>query len=480
VDYSQSHPACCWIHGAKRQGDRGCPLIDPATGEVFAESTIADGRLVDAALKSSEEGLIGWRSTPATERARIMHGLADAVRLELELFAALVSQEVGKPLQSAREEVSNAASLFDYFAEESMRLAGHIPLMGYSREHVLIVREPVGVVVAITPFNYPMSTLACKMGPALSVGCTMVAKPDEHTPLSTLKLAETASRSGLPPGVFNVVTGPGTETGRMLVDHPLPRLITFTGSSEVGKEIQVLSSKWVRKVVLELGGNCAAIVCRDAPWEDFLPRFVSQCMKNTGQYCYRISRAYVAEEVYDDFLGRFVKLADDLRVGHPREPGVDLGPLNNGEVLAKVQSQVDTALREGARLAIGGKPLNLDRGGFYYPPTVLTGVRPGMSILREEVFGPVAIVSPFEDVSDAVRAANDTPYGLAAYVFSKDLGNALDLAGQLEVGSVWINRMHQAYPEAPFGGMKESGLGREKSRFGLEEFTEMKTIYLSY
>lgn len=480
MDGSRSLPYSCWIHGASARGSATFPLVDPATGEVFAETTVADARLVDGAVRSSEEGLKIWRATPAAERARILHALAESVRRQSETLGRLVSREAGKPLIAAREEAMNTASLLDYFAEESLRLLGQIPLMGYQREQVLIVREPVGVVVAITPFNYPLSTLACKMGAALSVGCALVAKPDEHTPLSTIKLAEMGSQCGLPPGVFNVVTGPGPETGRLLVEHPVPRLITFTGSTDVGKEIQAVSARWARKVILELGGHCPAIVCGDAPWRDFLAQFVSQCLKNSGQYCYRISRAYVVDSIYGEFLREFVELASRLKVGPPDDPEVQLGPLNNEDVLAKVQSQVETAVAEGARIEIGGRPLNRPGGGFYYPPTILTGVEPGMSIMREEVFGPVVMIGSFESLSGAVRAANSTRYGLAAYVFSKDLGNALDLAGQLEVGSVWINRIHQSYPEAPFGGMKESGLGREKSRFGLEEYTELKTIYLSY
>ena len=480
MDDSRSLPYLCWIHGESAEGSARHPLVDPATGQVFAETTVADSRLVDVAVRSCEEGLKKWRRTPAVERARILHAFADSVRRQSEMLGRLLSREVGKPLNAAREEALNAASLLDYFAEEGMRLAGHIPLLGHQREQVLVIREPVGVVVAITPFNYPLSTLACKMGAALAVGCTLVAKPDEHTPLSTIKLAELASQSGLPAGVFNVVTGPGPETGRLLVEHPVPRLITFTGSTEVGKEIQAVSSRWVRKVILELGGHCPAIVCEDAPWREFLPQFVSQCLKNSGQYCYRISRAYVADDIYDEFLREFVEFVGHLRVGPPHDPSVHLGPLNNGDVLSKVRGQVETAVAEGARIEIGGRPSTRPEGGFYYPPTVLAGVEPGMSIMQEEVFGPVVIISPFHSLSDAVLAANGTPFGLAAYVFSGDLGNGLDLAGQLEVGSVWVNRIHQSYPEAPFGGVKESGLGREKSRFGLEEYTELKTVYLSY
>lgn len=470
----------CFIHGRERTEGVSLPLVDPSTGEVFAHATAAGDNLVDEALSSARESFKTWRATHASARSEALHALADGLRKERESLALTVSMEAGKTLSTAGDEVLSAAALLDYFAEEGLRLAGRIPLMGYHRERVLIVREPVGVVGAITPFNYPLSTIACKLAPALAAGCTLVAKPDEHTPLSTLRMARLALEAGLPPGVFNVVTGTGDGAGRRLVDNPVPRLLTFTGSRDVGKEILATSGRYVRKVILELGGHCPAIVARDAPWKDFLPQIVSQSLKNCGQYCYRISRIYAAREIYDEFLKAFVEAASALRVGPATDPFVDVGPLNNEKILLKVETQVKAASREGARIESGGARPDVPSGGFYYSPTVLTGVTPGMRISQEEVFGPVVLISPFTEIEEAVREANRTPYGLAAYVFTKDLAGALDWADRLEVGSVWVNRIHQAYHEAPFGGMKESGLGREKSPYGIEEFTELKTIYLSY
>jgi len=480
VGNCHSRSYACWIHGEERVGEERYPLIDPSTEEVFAEVTAAGEPLVDSAMNSARESLKSWQSAPASRRAGILHSWATVIREAREELALLVCREVGKPLPHARDEVLNAASLLDYFAEESLRLTGRIPLMGYEREQVLIIRQPLGVAAAITPFNYPLSTLACKVAPALAVGCTVVAKPDEHTPVSTLRVAQLALQAGMPPGVFNVLTGPGTPTGRLIVEHPTPRVISFTGSTEVGKEIQALSARWVRKVILELGGHCPAIVCDGSPWRDILPQLVSQSLKNSGQYCYRTSRIYVAENIYDEFLGEFIGLSKQLRLGPPLEPGVDLGPLNNAEILSKVRTQVDAAVQEGAAVECGGSSVAPFRHGFYYSPTVLTGVKPEMSIMHEEIFGPVVIISPFDEVQKAVDEANATRYGLAAYLFTRDLADALEWANRLEVGSVWINRIHQAYPEAPFGGMKESGLGREKSPFGIEEYTELKTIYLCY
>ncbi len=469
----------CLVQGKRIESDRWSPIVDPATGETFGEAAVAGAPEVEWALRSAEGAFDGWRRLSAHERTEALHSLAERIREDERNLTAILSREVGKPIHAASREVMSAAATIDYFAEENPRMAGEIPLLGNSRQHVLILREPLGVVVAITPFNYPLSTLACKMAPALAVGCTVVVKPDEHTPLSTLRVAELALEAGIPPGTLNVVTGAG-ETGRLLVDHATPKLITFTGSTAVGKEILSISAKWVRKVVLELGGNCPAILCADTPWRDILEDLVRQSFNNCGQYCYRISRIYVPDAIYSDFLPEFVRMVSNLRVGSPEDPETDIGPLNNLQILSSVQKQVEGAVGEGATVEIGGSRAGVSEGGFYYLPTILTGVRAAMPIMREEVFGPVTMVRPFKDIGQAVREANATPYGLAAYLFTKDIGAALDLMGRLDAGSIWVNKVHQAYLEAPFGGMKESGLGREKSRFGIEEFTELKTIYLSY
>lgn len=480
VQDSQLITHACWIDGKEVYGERTYHLLNPSNGQVFAHATQAGEDLVDLALTAAQKSFGSWRSTPASFRTDTLGVLASLVRREKDALAGALSEEVGKPVRAATDEVLSAAHLIDYFAQESLRLAGHIPSLGYPREQVMIVREPVGVVVAITPYNYPLSSLVCKVAPALAVGCTVVAKPDEHTSLTTLRLARLATEAGLPAGAFNVVTGFGAETGRLLVDHPVPRLIAFTGSTVVGKEIQTVSAKYVRKVVSELGGHCPAIVCADAPWLELLPKIVSQSFKNCGQYCYRISRVYVAEEIFKDFLSEFVNLTSQLRVGPAGNPDTDLGPINNRQAFAKLNEQIEAAIGEGAHVEVGGAPVRLDSNGFYYPPTVLTGVKPGMGIMQEEVFGPVVIISSFTDAELAIEEANNTPYGLGAYLFTSDLANALEWAGRLEAGSIWVNRIHQAYPEAPFGGMKESGLGREKSRYGVEEYTELKTVYFCY
>ena len=471
---------CCWIHGEEREGSARRPLIDPCTGDVYAEAAGADAELVDLAMESALGALPGWRARSVHERAAILRLVAQSIRSRGEGLAQLLSREVGKPLVAARDEVLSTAALFEFFAEEASRLSGRIPLLGIEREHVMVLREPVGVVLAITPFNYPLSTLSAKVAPALAAGCTVVAKPDEHTPASTLEVARLAVDAGLPPGVFNAILGDGPVTGRSAVNHPIPRMVTFTGSTEVGKEIQRACAETVKRVVLELGGNCPAIVCADAPWKSLMPQVISQCFKNSGQYCYRISRLYVAQGIFDEFVEELIRHSEALRLGPPDVPETDLGPLNNAEILERVECQVRQALSEGARLRSGGGGARPRSPGFYYPPTILVDEGRRAGIRREEVFGPVVVAMPFDDPEEALADANASPFGLAGYIFTSDLALALDLVGRLEVGSIWVNRIHQAYAEVPFGGMKESGLGREKSGYGLEEFTELKSVYLSY
>lgn len=470
----------CWINGDLNRGERFLPLVDPSTGLTFALAEAADERTVDAALESAARAFITWRKNTAAERAGCLHRMAAALRDRSDEFAAALSLEAGKPFHAAADEVLSTATLFDYYAEEGLRLTGEIPLLGHPREHVLVVREPVGVAAAVTPFNYPLSTLACKAAPALAAGCAVVAKPDEHTPVCTLMLARAGSRAGLPPGAFNVVLGPGSEAGHVLARHRIPRIVTFTGSSRVGKLIQAESARYARKVVLELGGQSPAIVRADADWRQALPQIVGQAYKNCGQYCYRISRVYVEASIFEPFLAALEDTVSRLRVGPASAPDTEIGPLNNADILARVESQVERAMKAGARLVLGGGRPESPRGGFYYLPTILTEDADHAPAATEEIFGPVLILTPFRDAAEVIRQCNATPYGLAAYLFTGNLGEGLHWAKELEVGSVWVNRVHGAYHEAPFGGRKESGLGRERSRFGLEEFTELKTIYVSY
>lgn len=469
----------CWIDGSERFAESWMAVCDPASEEPFAHVPVCEAAWVHRAVAGAVQAQRAWKKAHPQHRRHVLRSVAHLVRAHKEDLSDLLSRETGKPRGAAAAEVDNTAQLINYFAEEAYRLSGLLPLLGDPGRHTLVVREPVGVVAAITPFNYPLSTLICKAAPALAVGCAVVAKPDEHTPLSTLTLAKLSSTAGLPPGLFQVVTGPGPLTGAALVDHPDVRCISFTGSTEVGKEIQHRAASGVKRLILELGGTCPALICEDADWRAHLPAMVAQAYKNSGQYCYRITRFYVARSLWEAFVPEFTERVMRLRVGPPQEPDVDLGPLNHRDILRRVEDQVSRARESGATVRQAPLPDRLIRG-FYYPPTVITDLPAHSALLHEEIFGPVTLLIPFHDEAQAVAEANRSPYGLAAYVFTLDLSKGLRLAHDLEAGSVWINGIHQALPEAPFGGMKQSGLGREKSRFGVEAFTELKTIYMAY
>ena len=460
---------------------RTMPVVNPATGERIDSVPMGDAEDADRAIAAAAGAFKQWRRVPMARRAKLQHLAAQRLRERADEFARLLTQELGRPLHGAKVEIERSADLLDYFAEEGLRLSGEMPMINEAHERVLVVKEPVGVVVAIAPFNYPITLLTFKLGAALMTGCTVVAKPASDTPLTTLLLAELFSQVGYPPGVFNALTGSGGELGRALVEHPTPRKIGFTGSSPAGKRIAAMAAASNKRLTLEMGGQSAAIVCADANLDVAVPALVRHAFANSGQFCYRVNRIYVAPEIYRQFVDRFGAGAAALTVGNGLDPGCDLGPMVNEEIFSTSVDHVADALAQGARLAAGGARLTggaYDRG-FFFPPTVLVDTQPAMKIMREETFGPVVGVMPFASLPAAVEMANDTPFGLAGYVFSRDLGVALQLAEELEAGSVWVNDIHRSYNMVPFGGYKESGLGREKSRYGLEAYLELKTIYLS-
>lgn len=469
----------CWIDGAERFAEPWMAVYDPASEEPFAHVPVCDASWVHRAVVGAVKAQKEWKNTPPQHRRDVLRSLGHLVRVHKHSLSSLLSRETGKPLRAAAAEVDNTAQLIDYFAEEGYRLSGLLPLLGEPGRHTLVIREPVGVVGAITPFNYPLSTLVSKAAAALAVGCAVVAKPDEHTPLTPLRLAKLAAEASLPPGLFQVLTGPGPVTGAALVDHPDVLCLSFTGSTEVGKEIQRRAASGVKRLILELGGTCPALICDDAAWRPLLPAMIAQAYKNSGQYCYRITRFYVARSLWNAFVPEFLHQVRHLRVGHPSEPDVDLGPLNHRDIVRRAEALVSQAREVGAAVHQAAVPGRLQRG-FYYPPTVITDLPPDSPLLSEEIFAPVTLLVPFHDEAEALAEANRPPYGLAAYIFTQNLAKGLRLAHNLEAGSVWINGIHQALPEAPFGGMKQSGLGREKSRFGVEAFTELKTIYMAY
>jgi succinate-semialdehyde dehydrogenase/glutarate-semialdehyde dehydrogenase len=413
-------------------------------------------------------------------RVALQKACAAAMRTHADELAHTLTLELGRPRAAARQEIERSAELLDYYAEEGLRLRGELPMIGEPDERVLVVKEPVGVVIAIAPFNYPITLLTFKLGAALVTGCTVVAKPAEDTPLSTLRLAELFTAAGLPPGVFNVVTGTGAELGEALVTHPVPRKVAFTGSSGAGKRIAAMAAATAKRVTLEMGGQCPAILCDDADLDTAIPALVRHAFANSGQFCYRVNRIYAQRGCYEAAVERFAAAAAQLIVGDGLEPTTQLGPLVNEKIFRNSERHVADALAKGARLACGGSRLRggLYKHGFFFPPTLLADADHSMAIMTEETFGPVVGIMPVESLEQAITLANDSPYGLAGYVFSRTTATALRAAEALEVGSVWVNNIHRSYHLVPFGGRKESGIGREKSRYGLEEYLELKSIYL--
>ncbi|NBB20542.1 aldehyde dehydrogenase family protein [Runella sp. CRIBMP] len=456
-------------------------VLNPSTGAVLERFACSNPEDVNAALESAKVAFKSWKKTPVAHRAKLQHQAAQLMRKHADDLARTIANELGRPLAGCLTEISRSADLFDFYAEEGLRLKGEVPLHNLEGEKALIVREPVGVVVAITPFNYPITLLTMKLGAALMAGCTVVSKPSEDTPLSTLKLAEIFTEAGYPEGVFNVITGYGYDIGNALIEHSITAKIAFTGGTGTGMRIGALAAAHNKRVTLELGGQSPAIVCADADLAVAIPAIVRHAFANSGQFCYRVNRLYVHEAIYVDFLDRMVALTEKLTVGHPFS-GCDMGPMVNQKIYQNSENQVQDALHKGALLKTGGHRLTgeLYDKGWFFPPTILADTNHSMHIMTQETFGPVVGVMPFQTNEQAVAWANDSDFGLAAYVFSEQLGTGLRIAESLEAGSVWINNIHRSYHDVPFGGVKQSGIGREKGHYGIEAYTELKTIYLNY
>lgn len=453
----------------------------PATGEVFDMVPAGDGEDADIAITAAARAFETWKKVPMTERVRIQKACAQAMRDNAETVGAVLNRELGRPLAASIAEITRSADLLDVYAEEGLRLSATMSLAAGPGEKTVVTRDPLGVVVAITPFNYPITLLMFKLGAALIAGCTMVAKPAEDTPLSTLMLAEIFHAAGLPAGVFNVVTGRGRGIGAAMIEHPVPRKIAFTGGTAAGKAIAAAATGTMKRVTLELGGQSAAIVCADADLEKATTAIARHGFANSGQFCYRVNRVYVERQVYEDFLARLVAKAGKLTLAPAGGEG-DLGPLVNEKIYSNSEVQVADAQSKGARIVLGGdrKTGKGFDAGFYFPPTIIADATHEMLVLTEETFGPVLGVCPVDSAFDALAHANASRYGLAGFVFTGDLAKGLTLCEGLEAGSVWLNDIHRSSHYVPFGGMKESGLGREKGRYGVESYLEYKTMYLSY
>jgi succinate-semialdehyde dehydrogenase/glutarate-semialdehyde dehydrogenase len=461
-----------WVTSAKT-----FPVTDPATGAKLADVpdlTPADAtRAIDAAYNAFP----AWAAKPAKERAQILRRWFDLITSETESLAQLMTAEQGKPLAEARAEVAYGASFVEWFAEEGKRAYGHtIPTTVASRRYITI-KQPIGVCAAITPWNFPIAMITRKVGCALAAGCTIVVKPSEDTPLCALAVAKLALDAGVPPGVFNVVTtldAPGV--GKAFTADDRVRKLTFTGSTEVGKILYRQSADTVKKLTLELGGNAPLIVFDDADLNQAIAGTMASKFRNAGQTCVCANRILVQSGIFDRFVAALKEAAGKLNVGPGRDPTSTLGPLINADAISKVKSLISDAVAKGAKVEMGGEPDT--HGPLFFSPTVVTGVSSEMAIANEEIFGPVASLIRFETEADAIRIANATPFGLAAYLFSQNLARAWRVAEALEAGMVGVNEGVFSNEVVPFGGVKQSGLGREGAQEGLEEYLETKFICL--
>lgn len=456
-------------------------VMAPATGEVFESVPTGDAEDADLAIASAADAFATWKHKPMQERVRIQKNCAQAMRDHADKVGTVLNRELGRPLKACVAEITRSADLLDVYAEEGLRLTASMSLAAGPGEKTIVTREPLGVVVAITPFNYPITLLTFKLGAALIAGCTVVAKPAEDTPLSTLMLAEIFHKAGLPAGVFNVVTGHGHGIGTALVNHPVPRKIAFTGGTAAGKAIAAAATGTLKRVTLELGGQCAAIVCSDGNLDKATTAIARHGFANSGQFCYRVNRVYVERSVYDVFLKQLVEKAGKLSLAPAGGEG-DLGPLVNEKIFSNSEAHVVDARKRGARVLLGGgrKTGAGFEHGFYYPPTIIADANHEMLVLTEESFGPVLGICPIDSSAEALGHANSSRYGLAGFVFTADLAKGLTLCEGMEAGSVWLNDIHRSSHYVPFGGMKESGMGREKGHYGVESYLEYKTMYLSY
>jgi len=451
------------------------PVTNPANGEVIA--SVPDmGRVETArAIDAAEKARPAWAALTAKARAATLRAWFDLVMAHQEELANIVTLECGKPLSEARGEVAYGASFIEWFGEEAKRLYGEVIPSPSDNSRIVTLRQPIGVSAAITPWNFPLAMITRKCAPALAAGCPVVVKPSEDTPLTALALAALAHKAGFPAGAFNVVTASkGVDVGLELCENSAVRKLSFTGSTPVGKILMRQCADTVTKVSLELGGNAPFIVFDDADIDAAVEGALASKYRNAGQTCVCANRFLVQSGVYDEFAAKLAAAVADFKVGNGLDDGVTQGPLINAKGLAKVEELVDDALAHGAKALSGGAAHAL--GGTYYEPTILTDVTPDMRIANEEIFGPVAPLYRFETEEDAVRIANDTPYGLAGYFYSRDIGRVWRVAEALEYGILGINEGIFSTEVAPFGGVKESGIGREGGKQGIEEYTEVKYL----
>ena len=466
----------CYLNGVWVDSDAGqtLPVTNPATGEVITKVAHCSATQTALAIDGAVLAQAAWRKRTAAERSKILQTWYQLIMANQDDLAQIMTAEQGKPLAEARGEIAYAAAFIQWFAEEGKRVYGDVIPSPSANSRIVVIKEPVGVCAAITPWNFPAAMITRKAAPALAVGCAMLVKPAEQTPLSALALAYLAEQAGVPAGIFSVIVGEAKEIGGVLTASDKVRKLSFTGSTEVGRLLMQQCAPTLKKLSLELGGNAPFIVFDDADLEAAVAGAVASKYRNAGQTCVCTNRFLVQSGIYDEFAQRLSQAVAQLKVGNGVDTGVTQGPLIDEAALCKVEALVADAVSKGATVVGGGERSTL--GGTFYTPTVLTHVLPDMRVAKEEIFGPVAPLFKFETEADAIQMANDTEYGLAAYFYSRDIGRVWRVAEALEYGMVGINNGLISTEVAPFGGVKHSGLGREGSKYGIEEYLEIKYL----
>ncbi|WP_122568621.1 NADP-dependent succinate-semialdehyde dehydrogenase [Pseudomonas viridiflava] len=449
---------------------------NPATGQTLGHVPKMGAAETRRAIEAAEQALPAWRALTAKERSIILRRWFDLILANQDDLARLMTLEQGKPLAEAKGEIAYAASFIEWFAEEGKRVYGDIIPGHQPDKRLLVIKQPIGVTAAITPWNFPCAMITRKAGPALAAGCTMVIKPASQTPFSALALAELASRAGIPDGVLSVVTGSAAQIGAELTGNPIIRKLSFTGSTEIGRQLMAECAQDIKKISLELGGNSPFIVFEDADLDAAVAGALTSKYRNAGQTCVCANRLYIHDSVYDAFADKLQTAVAKLRLGNGLDEGITTGPLIDEHAVSKVQEHIADAISKGARIIAGGEPHAL--GGTFFEPTILVDVPKHALVAREETFGPLAPLFRFTDEADVIAQANDTEFGLAAYFFARDLSRVFRVAEALEYGIIGINTGIISTETAPFGGMKASGLGREGSKYGIEDYLEIKYMCL--
>ncbi|MDF0749575.1 NADP-dependent succinate-semialdehyde dehydrogenase [Marinobacter sp. 71-i] len=467
-----------YIDGTWLDADTGqtIEVSNPATGEIIGSVPRMGATETSRAIGAANRALPDWRRLTAKERSNKLRRWFELLTENQDDLALLMTLEQGKPLAEAKGEISYAASFIEWFAEEAKRVYGDTIPGHQSDKRLIVIKQPIGVTAAITPWNFPAAMITRKAGPALAAGCTMVLKPASQTPLSALALVELAERAGIPRGVLNVVTGSAGDIGQELTGNPIVRKLSFTGSTDIGRQLMAECSQDIKKVSLELGGNAPFIVFEDADLDAAVEGALVSKYRNNGQTCVCANRLYVQDSVFEAFTEKLKLAVAKLKVGNGLEEGVTAGPLIDQKALAKIQEHIDDALNKGARLVTGGKPHAL--GGCFFEPTILADVPASALVAKEETFGPLAPLFRFKDEAEVVAMSNNTEFGLASYFYARDLGRVFRVAEALEYGMVGINTGLISTEVAPFGGIKSSGLGREGSRYGIEDYLEIKYLCL--